>query len=390
MLRHESAILKPATNREFTKSRKWLDVPNPDVMGMGLADMDFQTAPSVIEAMKLRIEHGIFGYDQLPDFLIETILNRLETLYDWKIEPEWILLTSGIIPSLYAANRTIGKPHDDVITLTPTYGEIMNSVLKADQNLVKVGMIQENNHWVIDFDTLEKSITPSTKVLNFCNPHNPIGRVYKREELLRIIEICNKYNIAISSDEVYADLILDENKKHIPIASLDQQIAQNSITHLSASKTFNLSGLRFSYTVIPNQQLRDKFIQNTSRILPGVNFIGAIATLSAYQYGEEWRKELIEYLRVNRDLIYSYINNIPGLSVSKVEGTFLAWIDIRSLKLNNPVEFFAIHAKVLMLDGNEFSAPGYIRLNFGCETHKLEKALIGITQAISSYREQIN
>lgn len=390
MTRHESAILKPATNREFTKSRKWLDVPNPDVIGMGLADMDFQTAPSVIEAIKLRIEHGIFGYDQLPDFLIETILNRLATLYDWEIEPEWILLTSGIIPSLYTANRTIGKPHDDVITLTPTYGEIMNSVLKADQNIVKVGMIQESNHWVIDFDTLEKSITPNTKVLNFCNPHNPIGRVYKREELLRIIEICNKYNIAISSDEVYADLILDENKRHIPIASLDQQIAQNSITHLSASKTFNLSGLRFSYTVIPNQQLRDKFIQNNSRILPGVNFIGAIATLSAYQYGEEWRKELIDYLRVNRDLIYSYINNIPGLSVSKVEGTFLAWIDIRSLKLNNPVEFFAIHAKVLMLDGNEFSAPGYIRLNFGCETHKLEKALIGITQAISSYREQIS
>lgn len=390
MNRHESLILRPVINREITKSRKWLDVPNPDVLGMGLADMDFQTAPSVIEAIKLRVEHGIFGYDQLPDFLFETIIKRLELLYDWRVKPEWILLTPGIIPSLYATNRTVGNSHDDVITLVPTYGEIMNSALRANQNLIQVEMNFDGKNWAIDFDKFEESITPKTKVLNFCNPHNPIGHVYDIQELTKIAEICKKHNIVISSDEVYADLILDENKKHIPIASIDDQIAQNTITHLSASKTFNLSGLRFSYTVIPNEGLREKFIQNTSRILPGVNFLGAIATLAAYQYGEEWRGELINYLRINRDLIYQYIDPIPNASVSKIEGTFLAWIDIRSLGLNNPTDFFATHAKVQILDGNDFSAPGFIRLNFGCETSKLEQALIKIKQAILTHQKRIH
>lgn len=390
MTRHESLILRPAVNREITKSRKWLDVPNPDVLGMGLADMDFKTAPSVIEAIKLRVEHGIFGYDQLPDFLFETIIKRLELLYDWRVKPEWILLTPGIIPSLYATNRTVGKSHDDVITLIPTYGEIMNSALRANQNLIQVEMNFDGKNWAIDFDKFKESITPQTKVLNFCNPHNPIGHVYNVQELTKIAEICKRHNIVISSDEVYADLILDENKKHIPIASIDDQIAQNTITHLSASKTFNLSGLRFSYTIIPNEGLREKFIQNTSRILPGVNFLGAIATLAAYQCGEEWRGELINYLRINRDLIYQYIDPIPKVSVSKIEGTFLAWIDVRSLGLNNPTDFFATHAKVQLLDGSDFSAPGFIRLNFGCETSKLEQALIKIKQTILTHQEQIH
>ncbi len=387
---NESLILRPAINREITKSRKWLDVPNPDVLGMGLADMDFQTAPPVIEAIKLRVEHGIFGYDQLPDFLFETIIKRLELLHNWKVKPEWILLTPGIIPSLYATNRAIGSSHDDVITLVPTYGEIMNSALRANQNLIQVEMNFDGKNWAIDFDKFEESITPKTKVLNFCNPHNPIGHVYNVQELTKIAEICKRHNIVISSDEVYADLILDENKRHIPIASIDDQIAQNTITHLSASKTFNLSGLRFSYTIIPNEGLREKFIQNTSRILPGVNFLGAIATLAAYQYGEEWRGELINYLRINRDLIYQYFDPIPNVSVSKIEGTFLAWIDIRSLGLNNPTDFFATHAKVQLLDGNDFSAPGFIRLNFGCETSKLEQALIKIKQAILTHQERIH
>lgn len=266
----------------------------------------------------------------------------------------------------------------------------MNSALRANQNLIQVEMNFDGKNWAIDFDKFEESITPKTKVLNFCNPHNPIGHVYNIQELTKIAEICKRHNIVISSDEVYADLILDENKRHIPIASIDDQIAQNTITHLSASKTFNLSGLRFSYTIIPNEGLREKFIQNTSRILPGVNFLGAIATLAAYQYGEEWRGELINYLRINRDLIYQYFDPIPNVSVSKIEGTFLAWIDIRSLGLNNPTDFFATHAKVQLLDGNDFSAPGFIRLNFGCETSKLEQALIKIKQAILTHQERIH
>lgn len=386
MNHNESRIISQALDREITKSRKWIEVSSPDVLGMGIADMDFRTPAQVIDALKSRVDHGIFGYDQVPNDLIETIAERLNKLYDWRIEPEWISLMPGIIPSLNAANRTLGNVGDDVITLTPTYSEIVNSARRSDRNVIKVGLVNINNKWEIDFDRLEQSITARTTTVNLCNPHNPIGRSYTTEELTKIVDICNRYEIFISSDEVYSDLILDENKKHISIASMDERIAQNSITHLSASKTFNLSGLRFSYAIIPNRKIHEKFIQHTFGILPGVNFLGAIATLSAYQYGEEWRQELLDYLRANRAMVYDYINNTPGLSVSEIEATFLALIDIKSLKLDDPVSFFSTHAKVQILDGSEFSAPGYIRLNFGCDTDKLESALNRIIRAINSYK----
>jgi cystathionine beta-lyase len=236
--------------------------------------------------------------------------------------------------------------------------------------------------FTFDTERLESEISSRSKLLLLCNPHNPVGRRYNREEIRRVAEICLRNNIVLCSDEIHCDLILD-GKEHVPTATLGREISANTITLMSPSKTFNIPGLNCAFAIIPNEDLRRSFVRNREGIVPGTNALGYTACLAAYRDCQEWRTVLIDYLRNNRDIVYKFINEeIPGLSMDNVEATYLAWIDARELGVADPALFFE-QAGVALSDGKDFQGKGYVRLNFGCPRKILSKALDRMKRAVT-------
>ena len=236
--------------------------------------------------------------------------------------------------------------------------------------------------WVIDFDLLENAITPRTRLFILCNPHNPVGRVFDRRELSRLAAICKKNDIIVCSDEIHCQLVLDKDKKHIPFAALDPDVCRSTITFMAPSKTFNIPGLGCSFAVISNSGLRKKFHRAMAGIVPMLNTFAYTAALAAYSGGKDWHCSLLDYLRKNHDYLYGEINKIPGLSMSRVEATYLAWIKISDAKIDDPVKFFE-KAGVGLSDGREFMGPGFVRLNFGCSKSVLHKAVSRMEAALN-------
>ena len=247
-------------------------------------------------------------------------------------------------------------------------------------------MIRNGDMWEIDFETFEKAIGERSKLFILCNPHNPLGRIFTRDELHKIAALCENNGLTLCSDEIHCDLLLDTNKSHIPTASLSSNIAERTITLMAPSKTFNVAGLGLSFAVIANDKLRRKFQRAMQGIVPHPNLFGYTAALAAYKHGGEWLEELLDYLRINRDMVYSRINAMPGLSTTHVEATYLAWIDARDLGVDNPHQFFE-KAGVGLSNGIEFFAKGFLRLNFGCPRDMLEEALERMENAIRKLAE---
>jgi cystathionine beta-lyase len=250
--------------------------------------------------------------------------------------------------------------------------------------LIKVPLQETNNHWTLDFDLLEKAITPNTRVFILCNPHNPVGRVFSRDELNSLAAICEKHDMVICSDEIHCDLILDSEMIHIPTATLDAAIAERTITLMSPSKTFNLPGLGCAFAVISEKKLRRRFINAMAGIVPHVNALGYAAAEAAYRDCADWHAALLEYLRDNRDTVARAIADMPRLSMAPVEATYLAWIDLRTADLPDPVRFFE-DAGVGLQDGIEFGGPGFVRLNFGCQRPLLHEALDRMKKAMDKH-----
>jgi cystathionine beta-lyase len=242
----------------------------------------------------------------------------------------------------------------------------------------------DGGRWVTDLDALERAITPRTKLLLLCSPHNPVGRSWTRAELQQLAEVAERHDLTIGSDDIHAGLILDEGTRHLPIASLSPETARRTITLLAPSKTYNIPGLGCSFAVISDPVLRKRFIKAAGRIVPHVNLLGYTAAEAAYRHGEEWRQELLAYLRGNRDLVAEAIGSIPGLATTHVEATYLAWIDVRAAGMENPGRFFE-EGGVGLSDGTEFGAPGFVRLNFGCSRSLLTEALGRMSAAVSAH-----
>jgi cystathionine beta-lyase len=268
----------------------------------------------------------------------------------------------------------VGEEGDEVITFTPVYPPFMSAPTLTGRTTVKVPLQLVDGRWVADLETLEQAITPRTKLLLLCSPHNPVGRAWSREELQQFADVAERHRLIIGSDDIHAGLILDEGTKHIPIATLSPEAARRTITLLAPSKTYNIPGLGCSFAVISDSLLRKRFIKAAGRIVPHVNTLGYTAAEAAYRYGEEWRQQMLAYLRGNRDLVAAEIDAIPGLSMTHVEATYLAWIDTRDAGIDNPCYFFE-QAGVGLSDGADFGAPGFVRLNFGCSRLLLEEAL---------------
>lgn len=367
--------------RSGTASVKWDKYKGKDIIPLWVADMDFVSPPAVMEALHARIDHGIFGYTESPDQLIDALCQMLIDRYGWQVKPEWVLWLPGVVTALNVACRAVGSDDDAVLTSVPVYPPFLSAPRYSKRRLITVPLLQKDGRWGMDFEQLEKAITPRTRMIILCHPHNPVGRVFDSKELQRLLDICIRNDLVICSDEIHCDLILDTDKKHVPTASLGAEAADRTITLMAPSKTYNLPGLGCSFAVISNANLRRRFKKAKAGIVSHVNTLGLTAALAAYRHGEPWHAALLEYLRGNRERVMQAVNRMPGLSTTHVEATYLAWIDVRPLGLEQPVAFFE-KAGVGLSDGLHFGDPGYVRLNFGCARSLLDMALERMETAV--------
>ena len=370
--------------RRNTASVKWDKYKGRDIIPLWVADMDFCSPPAVIEALQQRIAHGVFGYTVAPESLKTIVVEKLAADFSWSIQPEWLVWLPGVVTGFNVACRAVGEDNDEVMTAVPVYPYFLSAPQNSRRRLIKVPLQETNNHWTLDFDLLEKAITPNTRLFILCNPHNPVGRVFSRDELNTLAAVCEKHDMVICSDEIHCDLILDSEKIHIPTATLDAAIAERTITLMSPSKTFNLPGLGCAFAVISEKKLRRRFINAMAGIVPHVNALGYAAAEAAYRDCVDWHAALLEYLRGNRDTVARAIADMPKLSVAPVEATYLAWIDVRAADLPDPVRFFE-DAGVGLQDGIEFGGPGFVRLNFGCQRPLLQEALDRMKKAMDKH-----
>lgn len=368
-------------DRRGSASVKWDRYAGRDVLPLWIADMDFAAAPPILEALYQRVDHGVFGYANPPDSLLEAVVAAMKRDYGWRIHAHWIVWLPGLVTGLNVACRAVGKPGDGVFTASPMYQPFFSAPRFAGRDLATARMVRVDNRWEWDFGATEAAIGQNTRLFMLCNPHNPVGRVYSREELLEVAHIAERRDLVIVSDEIHCGLVLDPNRKHQPLAALDKSIAARTITLMAASKTWNLPGLGCAYAIIPDHDLRHRFQMAMRGIVPHVNAMGYAGTEAAYRYGEPWRQALLAYLRGNAARVLEGVNAIPGLTTTPVEATCLAWVDARGLELEHPVAFFEA-AGVGLSDGTDFGAPGFLRLNFGCPRSTLDEALRRMAEAV--------
>ena len=369
-------------DRDNTASEKWDRYKGRDIIPLWVADMDFRSPPAVIEALHKRVAHGIFGYTHPPAELVAAVLGHLKRDFEWDVEAEWLIWLPGLVCGLNVLCRAVGREGDEVLTFTPIYPPFMSAPLLSRRALTKLPLKLANGRWEMDLEGLERAITARTRLLLLCSPHNPVGRVWSREELVRLAELAERHDLVIGSDDIHAGLVLDADKRHIPIATLSPEIARRTITLMAPSKTYNIPGLGCSFAVISDPGLRKGFTRAMGRIVPHVNTLGYTAAQAAFLRGEGWHQALITYLRANRDLVREEVAQMAGLSMTPVEATYLAWIDARSSGVEQPGPFFE-QAGVGLSDGVDFDAPGFVRLNFGCPRSLLAEALRRMKTALA-------
>ena len=341
---------------------------------MWVADMDFISPPSVIEALLERVRHGVFGYAVPPDELNQIVQQRLESEYGWKVKEEWFVWLPGLVTGINVTCRSVGLAGDSVLTNTPAYPPFLTAPAQMERDLITAPLVLSSDRWQIDFDALESAVTKKTRLFILCNPHNPTGRLFRRDELEKIVDFCERYDLILCSDEIHCDIILDEDGRHVPTATMAPEVARRTITLMAPSKTYNIPGLGCSLAVIPDDVLRDRFQTAMAGIVPHVNIMGFTAALAAYRDGTVWLERLLHYLKQNRDLVTSTINQIDGLSMAPVEATYLAWIDTRDTGIADPVAFFE-KGGVGLSDGHDFGMDGFVRLNFGCPRALVQQGL---------------
>jgi cysteine-S-conjugate beta-lyase len=373
-------------DRRQTESNKWHKYP-ADVLPLWVADMDFRAPEPVIRALRERVEHGVFGYGvEQPEFY-EVVLERLQKRYGWRVSPEAILLIPGVIPGFNLAARAFTTSGDGILIKTPMYPPIRrvpdNVRLGSDEMELSRRV---DGQYTVDLDRFEAAIRARTRMFLLCNPHNPVGRVYRRDELLRMAEICLRHGLLICADEIHCDLTFS-GQRHIPIASLDPEIEARTVTLMAPTKTFNLPGLKCSIAIIPNAALREKFVAAQLDLVRAVNILGYTATLAAYRDGQPWLDELLRYLEANRDFVVDYVRSkLPGVGTAPPEATYLAWLDCRDAKLpgDDPYTFFLDRARVALNDGKAFGrgGSGFVRLNFACPRVTLAEALDRMRHAL--------
>jgi cystathionine beta-lyase len=373
--------------RAGTDSQKWQKYAGRDVLPMWVADMDFKSSPAIIAALHERVSHGIFGYARPVQSTTDAVVNYCERRYGWKIDPAWLVWLPGLVVALNVTAQAFAEPGDEVLTLTPVYPPFMTAPKNSARVSTKVPFVlNAGTGWEIDWAALERAVTPRTKIFYLCNPHNPLARVWRRDELERLAEFCLRHQLLLCSDEIHCDLILDPTLPHIPSALVSPEIAARSLTLLAPSKTYNVPGMGTSLAIIPDPTLRSQFVRATSGIVAEVTGLGFVACEAAFRDSEPWRLALLDYLRGNRDFLVDFVaRELPGVKIeAPIEATYLGWLNVKARGLADPIAHFEKFG-VGLSDGAYFGDPrgDHVRINFGCTRATLTEALRRMKAALA-------
>jgi cystathionine beta-lyase len=373
-MKYDFDIMRPRRNTDSSKWRKF----SPEVLPLWVADMDFVSAEPILQALHERVAHGIFGYTAPTEEFCQAISLRLKKLYGWEVRQEELFFLPGLVTGLNFAFQAYAAPGECVLVQPPVYHHFVKDPVNHGRVLLDPPLVQSGDIYEIDFDAFEKSIMGKTRIFILCNPHNPVGRVFRRKELENIAEICLRHRLIICSDEIHCDLLYP-GYRHIPIATLSSEIAAHTITLMAPSKTYNLAGLRCGFAIIQNEALGRIWEKTGLGLNPRLNIMGQVAAMAAYRQGQEWLDQVLAYLTSNRDFLYQQVpDRLPGIRMTRMEGTYLAWLDCRRADIpGNPAQFFLNQAKVALNDGMDFGrgGEGFVRLNFACPRETLTEAL---------------
>ncbi|HKB92172.1 MAG TPA: PatB family C-S lyase [Opitutaceae bacterium] len=374
--------------RRGTDSQKWQKYAGRDILPMWVADMDFASSPEIIAALQTRVAHGVFGYARPVKSTVDAVVEAMQTRYGWTIEPSWIVWMPGLVCTLNVTAKAFASPNEQVLTSTPVYPPFISGPKNSARESLTVPLFLNGGRWTMDFEALERAVTPRTKLFYLCNPHNPVARVYNRDELQQLGEFCIKHDLILCSDEIHCDLIIDD-LPHIPTATLSPEIAARTITLMAPSKAYNIPGLGTSFAIISDPKLRATFVRACAGIVAEVTSLGFAACEAAYRDSGAWLRDLIVYLRGNRDYLTDFVaRELPGVKLTApIEATYLAWFNVEELGLKMPIDHFEKHG-VGLSDGTPFGAkPGsHVRLNFGCTRATLIEGLARMKNAVQSLR----
>lgn len=378
--------------RRHTNSYKWDGATDSDVLPLWVADMDFRTAPAITEALKQRVEHGIFGYTRVPDEYYEAVTAWFKRRHGWDIRREWMIYTSGVVPAISAIIKALTVPGDKVLVQTPVYNCFFSSIRNNGCEVASSPLVYEDRTYRMDLEDLErKASDEKTKVMLLCNPHNPAGRVWTREELTAVGEICIRHGVTVVSDEIHCELVYSGHR-HIPFASISDDFLRHSVTCVSPSKAFNIAGLQIANIIAPDETMRrriDKAI-NINEVCD-VNPFGVIATMAAYNEGEEWLGQLLDYLWQNYLFLVEFCRTqLPDFPVARLEGTYLAWMDCRALGIGSEEleQLLVGEAKLWLNAGTMYGAEGegFMRWNLACPRSVLEQALARFKAFVENHK----
>ncbi len=382
-------------DRYNTSSVKWDEVGNlfgdKDLLPMWVADMDFKAPAPVIEAIKQKAEHGIFGYTSRPDSYYEAVIGWFKRRHNWEVQKEWICHSPGVVPALTYMVQAFTQPGDKIVIQPPVYYPFTNVAVANDRQIVHNPLRFEDGRYTMDFADLRSKLDPAVKLLILCNPHNPVGRVWTKEELTELGNICLEHNVLVIADEIHCDLLLNGHV-HVPFAQLSEAFAQNSVICTAPSKTFNLAGLQTSNIIIPNEKWREAFTTRLDTLsIRRTNTFGLVATESAYRFGDEWLDQLLAYLEENLAFMTDYLaRHIKEIKVIQPEGTYLVWLDCRELGLDAKAleQLNQKQAKVALDEGYIFGegGAGFVRINIACPRSILAEGLKRIEQAVNAYK----
>jgi len=378
------------TQRRGTACVKWDEAEDANVIPMWVADMDFETAPCIIEALQKRVSHGIFGYTLVPESYYEAIVNWFSRRHQWQIEPEWILYTTAVVPALSVVVKAMTEPGDKVLIQTPCYNCFFSSVVNNSCETSENPLIYKNERYEIDFDDFERRCAdPAVKLFILCNPHNPAGRLWTKEEMMRMNEICKRHNVVVASDEIHCELTMP-GQHYIPFASVSDECLNNSITMCSPSKAFNTAGLQIANIICNNREWRERLnrVINVNEVCD-VNPFGVAGLQAAYNEGEEWLDQLRAYLYENYLTLRQFFKDkLPNLPVTQLEATYLVWVDIRPTGYSSDelTRKLLDEGKVMVNSGTMYgktAGEGFIRINIACPKARMLEGLNRIAHVLA-------
>ena len=370
-------------DRSGTWSSRWERYRGRDVIALWVADTDFRAPPAVLRAFAERVEHGVFGYTNPPEELRTAIIERMRCLYGWAIKPAWIVFLPGVVPGLHLAARHLLPPDGHALVPTPIYHHFKRAVELAPRAHSDTPLALSGERWVFDEAALGAALRPNSKLLFLCNPQNPGGTIFTRPELERLADFAQRHDLVICSDEIHADILLDRDKPHVPIASLAPEVSRRSVTLMSPNKSFNFPAAGCAYAIIEDPELRRAFSADHHATVHDASVFGYVGALAAYREGDDWLAAQLAYLGANRDLVEREVASMPGLAMAHVEATYLAWIDAAALGWRDPHARFLEHG-VALSPGAQFGAPAFVRLNFGTQRARLAEALARMRRALQA------